>query len=246
MSVLKKGIQLYGIRSLCSKDLEQGLKTVSEIGYEGVEFAGFFGHSAEEVAGWLKKYHLEAMGAHIPADEILNHADETIAYHKAIGNHRIICPGIDMKKRADVEAFAEQLKAVAPKYAASGMRMYYHNHSHEFVKDGGAYLLDILAGLLGNDFLSLELDVSWVYRGGEDPVAYLNKYGPRSDIFHAKDGTMEMGTVAGQGNVDLPAVFATAKALDMAWAVVECEASEELNAQVEAAGKDYAYISTLV
>ena len=50
---MKKGIQLYAIRSLCSRDLEAGLRTVSEIGYQGVEFAGFFGHSAGEVAGWL-------------------------------------------------------------------------------------------------------------------------------------------------------------------------------------------------
>ncbi|HIZ56071.1 MAG TPA: sugar phosphate isomerase/epimerase [Firmicutes bacterium] len=246
MAVLKTGIQLYAIRSLCAENLEKGLKTVSEIGYEGVEFAGFFGHSAEEVAGWLKKYHLEAMSAHVPATEIIDHAEATIAYHKTIGNHRIVCPFLDMKTRADVEDFADRLKAVAPKYHENGMKLYYHNHAHEFVKDGGEYLIDILADLAGKQILSLEFDVFWVYRGGEDPVAYMKKYADRMDIFHAKDGTMEAGTIAGEGNVPLPAVFETAKALGMTWAIVESEASEEREAQVEAARKDYAYIRTLV
>ena len=41
------GIQLYSVRDLASQDLEAALKAVSEIGYKYVEFAGFFGNSAE-------------------------------------------------------------------------------------------------------------------------------------------------------------------------------------------------------
>ena len=53
---MKYGVQMYAIRTLCKDDLEAGIRAASEIGYEGLEFAGFFGHSAEEVSGWLKKY----------------------------------------------------------------------------------------------------------------------------------------------------------------------------------------------
>lgn len=51
---MKYGVQMYAIRTLCKDDLEAGIRAASEIGYEGLEFAGFFGHSAEEVSGWLK------------------------------------------------------------------------------------------------------------------------------------------------------------------------------------------------
>lgn len=246
MSTLKKGIQLYAIRSLCGEDLEAGLRTVSELGYEGVEFAGFFGKSAEEVAGWLKKYKLEALGAHVQAGEIFDTPDETIAYHKAIGNSRIICPWYKMDSRADVEELAAKMNAVADKYRAAGMRLYYHNHAHEFEKDNGECLIDILASLVPKDILSLEFDVYWVYRGHQDPLAYLKKYSDRVEIFHAKDGTMEDGTIAGTGDVALPEIFAYAKEIGMEWAVVESEASEEKDEQIDAAGKDYAYISKLV
>ena len=237
---------MYAVRSLSEESLEKALKTVSEIGYEGVEFAGFYGHSAQEVAGWLKKYNLEAMGAHEPADEIFDHVEETIAYHKTIGNHRIICPYYPMKNRADAEELAKKYEAVAERYAQEGMKLYYHNHHHEFAKDGGECLIDILAGLTDPKMLSLEFDVYWVYRGGQSPLEYLKKYKDRIEIFHAKDGTMEEGTIAGTGNVPLPEVFAYAKEIGMTWAVVESEASDKKDEQVDAAAKDFAYISTLV
>jgi len=236
---------MYAIRSLCGEDLEAGLRTVAEIGYEGVEFAGFFGHSAEEVASWLEKYHLEAMGAHVSEAEIFDSPDETIAFHKRIGNRRIICPWSDLKTRKDVEALAAKMNAAAPKYQAAGMRLFYHNHAHEFAKDGGECLIDILASLVPKEILSLEFDVYWVYRGGQDPLGYLKKYRDRVEIFHAKDGTMTEGTIAGTGNVALPEIFSYAKEIGMQWAVVESEAEEEKNAQVEAARKDFAYISKL-
>ena len=47
---MKYGVQMYAIRTLCKDDLEAGIRAASEIGYEGLEFAGFFGHSAEAVS----------------------------------------------------------------------------------------------------------------------------------------------------------------------------------------------------
>ena len=37
-----------------AKDMDATLKKVAEAGYTDVEFAGFFGHDAETVKGWLK------------------------------------------------------------------------------------------------------------------------------------------------------------------------------------------------
>ena len=56
---------------------------------------------------------------------------------------------------------------------------------------------------------------------------------------------MEEGTIAGTGNVPLPEIFAYAKEIGMEWAVVESEASDEEAPQIDAASKDYAYISKL-
>ena len=53
------GIQLYSVRDGMEKDFEGTLKKISELGYKGVEFAVFFGHTAEEVKALLDKYGLE-------------------------------------------------------------------------------------------------------------------------------------------------------------------------------------------
>jgi len=243
---MKKGVQMYAIRSLAEKDMELALKTVSEIGYEGVEFASFYNNTPEDIAGWLKKYNLTVLGAHVAPELMFDEADKTIAFHKSIGNKRIICPWYDMKTKEDVYELAEKIKAVAKKYEENGMKIYYHNHAHEFVKDNGEYLIDLLAQEVPTEILSLEFDVYWVYRGGECPVKYFNKYSDRVDIFHAKDGVGDKGTTLGRGAVDMKAVFEFAKEHDMEWAVVESESCEEADGQVEAIKQDYEELIKLI
>lgn len=243
---MKKAVQLYSIRLLCEKDMEAGLKKASEFGYQGVEFAGFFDHSADQVKSWLQQYNLEAMGAHVGEDLIFDKTDETIAFHKVIGNTRIICPWADLKTREDVIAFTDKIKAVAAKFKANGMQLYYHNHAHEFEKDNGEYLIDIMADATSKDELMFELDVYWVKRGGECPSGYMKKYADRMDIFHVKDGTETEGTPAGKGNVPLVEVFETAKEIGIKWAVIESEAESSAEIQVEDIKTCIDYVNTIM
>ena len=241
---MKYGVQMYAIRTLCMRDLEKGIRAAAEIGYEGLEFAGFFGHSAEQVAAWLEKYHVQALGAHIMLDEICGDTDAVIAYQKKIGNCRIVCPWTDIKTAEDVAVLVQKLRAVQPKLAAAGMELYYHNHAHEFLnRANGEYLLDLLAQQVPE--LRLELDVYWIWRGGADPMVYLKKYEGRTGIFHAKDGNLSGGTLAGAGEVDLRPVCAYAKQHQFDWAIVESEASEDEQEQLDAIRKDYQYIRSL-
>ena len=41
------GYQVYSARDDAQKDLFGTLKSLKEMGYDGVEFAGFYGHSAQ-------------------------------------------------------------------------------------------------------------------------------------------------------------------------------------------------------
>lgn len=59
---MKKAVQMYAVRGLAAENLKLALKKVSEIGYEGVEFAGFGEATADEVLSWLKEYNLEVSG----------------------------------------------------------------------------------------------------------------------------------------------------------------------------------------
>lgn len=243
---MRKSVQMYAIRDLAKDNFEQALKTISEIGYEGVEFAGFYDNTASQVKEWLGKYNLAVSGAHVAPELIFDETDTTIAYHKIIGTTRIICPWYDLNTKEDVKELADKFKAVMPKFKENGMVLGYHNHAHEFQKDGDEYLIDLLAKEMeGTDFM-LEFDVYWVYRGGECPVKYLKKYADRMDVFHAKDGKDGEGTTLGEGAVDMKAVFEVAKQNNMAWAVVESEANEHAKEQVEAIAKDFAKLQELL
>ncbi len=242
---MKKSVQLYSIRNLSKQDFEASLRVVSEIGYEGVEFAGFFDHAAEQVAEWLKKYNLVASGSHVQHEMMFGNPKEVIEYHKAIGCDCIICPIFDIKSPKDVEVLAEKFKAVAPLYKEAGMTMAYHNHILEYQESNGVNYLEMLANSTDPKVVKFELDVYWVYRGGSDPVSEMKKYSDRLVLFHAKDGDDKEGLTLGTGNVDMPEVFKLAKELGIEWAVVEAEASEDPDDQVKAITEDFAALLKL-
>ena len=63
------------------KDFEGTLKRVKEIGYDYVEFAGYFGKSAEEVKSLLDKYELTAISVHQAPALFVNEDKERCAVH---------------------------------------------------------------------------------------------------------------------------------------------------------------------
>ena len=57
-------LQLYSVREEFAADPEGTLKALAEMGYNGVEFAGYAGKTAEEMKALLEKYNLYAKAAH--------------------------------------------------------------------------------------------------------------------------------------------------------------------------------------
>lgn len=47
--------QIYSAREQAEENLEKVLSVLKDIGYEGVEFAGFYGKSYEEINQLIKK-----------------------------------------------------------------------------------------------------------------------------------------------------------------------------------------------
>ena len=56
MKKFKIGLQLYGVRDKMEKDMDATLKAVKEMGYECVEFAGYFDKTPDEIKAMLEKY----------------------------------------------------------------------------------------------------------------------------------------------------------------------------------------------
>ena len=93
-------LQLYCVREDCEKDLAAVLDAVAEMGYEGVEFAGYYDRGAEELRQMLDARGLVCCGTHTRIDTLLGDAlAETIAFNKTLGNPFLIVPGLPEEMR---------------------------------------------------------------------------------------------------------------------------------------------------
>ena len=60
-----KAVQLYSVyKNIEEEGLEKVLSAISKTGYDGVEFAGFYNYSPDQIQEFLKKYNLKIVGIH--------------------------------------------------------------------------------------------------------------------------------------------------------------------------------------
>ena len=196
---IKLGYQIYSAREEAEKDLAAVCAKLKEFGYDGVEFAGFYGYTAEQINDILSANGLAAVSSHVPYVSIVEDMEGTIAFHKAIGCKFIAVPYLDEQTRPGAPGFAAAIRNIAKFGAmckAEGIQLLYHNHDFEFVTLSGQYGLDFLYDAIPADLLATELDTCWVNVAGECPAAYIRKYAGRCPVVHLKDfvGRKEEGS----------------------------------------------------
>ena len=239
---MEYGLQLYSVRDITGQDLEGALAKVAALGYRFVEFAGFFGHSADKVKAMLDTYGLSVSGTHTVWQELTaDRIDETIAYHKSIGNKNIIIPGADLSTREKLDDLINLINEAQPKLAAAGIALGYHNHSHEFIETGYGALIH--KELEERTQVEFEIDTYWAYVAGLDPIALLERLGDRVRVIHLKDGVADgHGMALGEGTAPVVAVrdYAIAHGLAM---VVESETCQPTG--IEEVARCMAYLNKL-
>jgi sugar phosphate isomerase/epimerase len=240
--LMNYGIQMYSIKDVASVDLKRALEIVAAQGYKNVEFAGFFGNSAEDVKSWLEEYGLEVSGTHTGLSALTpEKIADTVAYHKTIGCNYIIVPHADWKIEESFNANLDAMKYAAEYVKKEGMTLAFHNHSTELIDYpyGKIPMDEIIAGT----DIEIEPDVFFFCNCGLDPIAFCEKYSSRIKFIHLKDGTyptdMERdytnihegsaSTVSGQGMVPVDDIVRWARANGKRIIVeVECKESGEV------------------
>lgn len=215
------GLQLYSVRDVTGTDLEGTLKKVAEIGYRYVEFAGFFGHSAEEVKAMLDRYGLIVSGTHSGLGDLDADFAGTVKYHKTIGNTNYIVPGAPTWTAAELDETIEKLNKYQPMLEAEGIRLAYHNHDCEFKPNAdGQIPHEEMERRTNIDF---QIDTFWAFVAGKDPVEVITRLKDRVHVIHLKDGLRNgHGYALGEGEAPVAAVRAKAIELGMHM-VVESE-----------------------
>lgn len=200
------GIQLYSVRDITEANLPVALSKIAALGYKEVEFAGFFGYSAEDVKDMLDKNELKISGTHSGWEDLTpDKIEETVKYHKTIGNPNYIVPGADLKTIEKIEHFSSVMNFAQPILKEAGINLAFHNHSREFeLQSWGSTIHSELEGRTNIDF---EIDTFWAFNAGCDPIAVMDRLKDRIKVIHLKDGFMGgEGKPLGQGEAPIKAI----------------------------------------
>ena len=184
------GIQLYGVRTAMAEDFEGTLKAIADMGYEYVEFAGYYGRTAEEIKDILDKYGLKCISVHQSLDFYSKDADAAAEFLKHFGVKYSIIPWYNKEKLAGGDEWQNsvlEFKRVAQVLKAHGMQLGYHNHDFEFEKHEGKYLHDYIFGEVGAELIYPEIDTCWVHYAGINPADKIREFSGRVEIVHLKD-----------------------------------------------------------
>lgn len=251
---LPLGLQLYSVREFLPKDYEGTLKQVAAMGYQEVEAAGFFKHSAAEVKQAMDAAGLRCVSAHYGMSDLQPHLDDIIAFAKGVGLETIVCSSPMMRnpERAkglswnammdavpldDWKWNAEQFNTIGEKVQQAGMKFGYHNHFVEFHrKEGGVRAYDVILQTTDPKLVTMEMDVGWVVIGGASPEEYLTSYPNRFSMLHVKQfklqgwkpGEEPVSTEMNQGSIDHKRIFAAAKKASIRHIFVEQEAFPDM------------------
>jgi len=241
-------LQLYSVREAAKQDLHGVLKQVAGWGYNGVEFAGFHGHPAEQVKAWLDALGLACPSTHTSLELLGEGAfDQTVAFHQTIGCDTILIPSIPLEKRNSLASCGETagfFLTLIEKLRAHGMRTGFHLHAEDVLvleppAGDGRSPWDVFAELTPEDFI-LQYDTANAMDGGADPVAAIRKNPGRSQLLHLKEfgdgrgslrGRGGQGQAAlGDGDVDWPGVLAAAQEVGgTQWYIIEQEGHPTLD-----------------
>jgi sugar phosphate isomerase/epimerase len=187
------GLQLYSVRDVLGKDFEGTLKQVAELGFEGVEFAGYgkYGKDPEGLRKLLDELKLKAAGTHIGAGSFAGDAlKKTIDFHKTIGCKFLIVPGDGRYTKSDAsnKEYAEFMTKAAEALKPEGLFTGHHNHTGEFAieKESGKSYFDLFAERTSKDVV-IQQDMGHTMAANVDPTAIVKKYPGRIRTTHIKN-----------------------------------------------------------
>ncbi|MCY4357539.1 MAG: sugar phosphate isomerase/epimerase [Gammaproteobacteria bacterium] len=208
--VSRIGLQLFTLRQEMFADFAGTLASVAELGYQEIEFAGYFSRSASEVRHLLEANGLNSPAAHIPLNRVQSNLQAEIDFAAELGQKFIVVPIVPPEERSadDYRRHAETLNRAGEAMHQAGIRIAYHNHSFEFDDSNDQYPFDILLNETDPELVDFELDLYWIVKAGVDPIPYFEKYPGRFSLLHVKDmNDRGQITEVGSGIIDFPALF---------------------------------------
>lgn len=181
-------VQLYSLRTRAEKDFAAVLKDVADMGYKGVEPAGFWNIRPSQLKKIVEDLGMKIYSSHSPWCNG-NNIGECMDIADMLGLKTIVCGyGPDDFKDMDaIKRTAERTNVMQEKLAANGYTLFQHNHYWEFERIDGKIKYETYAELAPT--VKFEMDCFWsTNKGSEDAVEMLKKFADRTILIHMKDG----------------------------------------------------------
>ena len=203
------GLQLYTIRDQMEIDLERTISTVAQIGYQEVEFAGYFDRSAKDMRNILDQNGLTSPSTHVSLTQASVGLDETIEYAKIMGHKYIIIGFLQPEERSTLDDYkrcVELFNRADEACSNADIQFGYHHYDFEFPELDGQVPYELF---LEQTKIKMQIDLYWTIKAGVDMSKYYRQYPGRFPMCHIKDiddnGNYED---LGQGKIDFQKLLA--------------------------------------
>ena len=192
------GLQLYTIRDAMAADVPGTLKKVSDIGYKNLELAGyadgkFYGIAPAEFKKMVNDLGMDILSSHTQVEAAgitMDNAKIMADAHAALGAKYCVQPWVNEPDRK-IDTYKKMIadwNQVGKIMKEVGIQFAYHNHNFEFATiDGIVPYYDIFMPEMDKDLITMELDLFWISKAGQDPIEMFNKYPGRFQLLHFKD-----------------------------------------------------------
>jgi sugar phosphate isomerase/epimerase len=161
----------------------------------------------------------------------------------------VVVPSLPEEYRSEqgYRRFAVEATELASRLRPSGLKLVYHNHSHELERFGRQTGLETLFAAASPDALMAELDTYWLQHGGVNPAAWIRRFKHRAPLVHLKDMAVDQGKPVdaeiGEGNLDWVEILSACRDAGTEWLVVEQD--EPRRDPMESVAISYANLSKL-
>ncbi|WP_129729149.1 sugar phosphate isomerase/epimerase family protein [Ectobacillus funiculus] len=231
MKRIPVAVQMFTLREESGQDFAGTLQKVADLGFDGVEFAGYGGLTAKEVKALLDDLGLRAAASHVPLEQLENNLDQVIEDQKILESKYVVCPYLMPERRSeeDYKALIAILDEAGERCQREGITLCYHNHDFELGRlSDGRTALETIFDDTNAENVKTELDIYWLTKAGEQPVQWINRYTNRTPLVHLKDMTTDeekFFAELGTGGVDVEAVLNLGEEAGVQWWVVEQDVS---------------------
>jgi sugar phosphate isomerase/epimerase len=243
------GLQLYTIRDAMGTDPRGSLKRISDIGIKYLELASyangkFYGFEPLEFKKIVSDLGMEIISSHTQVEALgitLDNATKMAEDHAKIGVKYCIQPWVVEEARTTLDSYkkmAAEWNKVGGIMKEHKIQFGYHNHNFEFDKvEGKIPYYDVFMVELDKDLVTMELDLFWATKAGQNPVEMFRKYPGRFQLFHMKDMftkeapfykpvTKDFAPV-GEGVINFREILAAKKIAGMKYMFVEQDSTKD-------------------